>query len=121
MNENLLSPCRACGKMISKNLVSTDIHSGSYHQATIRSGSCPNCGEAEPHLTREDIRRIRKRKTFDERNTKKLHEDQRYELEKANKSHFNEFFTPMDAIVLCGACLLVLLVLIFGWIIVFGE
>ena len=34
---------------ISKNLVSIDTHRGSYHRATIRSGSCPNCGEAEPH------------------------------------------------------------------------
>ena len=121
MNENLLSPCRACGKMISKNLVSTDIHSGSYHQATIRSGSCPNCGEAEPHLTREDIRRIRKRKSFDERNTKKLHEDQRYELEMANKTKKWNFDSISDAIIFYGACLLVLLVLIFGWIIAFGE
>ena len=121
MNENLLSPCRACGKMISKNLVSTDIHSGSYHQATIRSGSCPNCGEAEPHLTREDIRRIRKQKRIDERNTKKLHEDQRYELEMADKTKKWNFDSISDAIIFYGACLLVLLVLIFGWIIAFGE
>ena len=59
MNEELLALCRACGKMISKNLVSTDTHRGSYHRATIRSGSCPNCGEVAPHLTQEDIERIR--------------------------------------------------------------
>ena len=81
MNENLLSPCRACGKMISKNLVSIDTHRGSDQHTTIRSGSCPNCGEVSPHLTQEDIERIREQ----ERNTKKLHEANLYELEKQAK------------------------------------
>jgi len=36
MNEELLAPCRACGQIVSKNLV-----------------------EAEPHLTEEDERRRR--------------------------------------------------------------
>ena len=43
MNEDLLGKCRACGQIVSKNLVN----------------GCPHCGEAEPHLTEEDERRIR--------------------------------------------------------------
>ena len=43
MNEELLAPCRACGQIVSKNLVE----------------GCPYCGEAEPHLTEEDERRRR--------------------------------------------------------------
>jgi len=55
MNEDLLSPCRACGQMISKNLTTTVRHMGSYHRATIQSGSCPHCGEVEPHVTEEEL------------------------------------------------------------------
>ena len=49
MDKSRLSPCGACGKMISKNLVSRDKHGGSYATDTIRSGSCPYCGEGKPH------------------------------------------------------------------------
>ena len=45
MNEDLLGECRACGQMVSKNLVS----------------GCPHCGEAKPHLT-EEKRKIEIRK-----------------------------------------------------------
>ena len=90
MNENLLSPCRACGKMISKNLVSADTHRGSDQHTTIRSGSCPNCGEVAPHLTQEDIERIREQEKIDEENVKKLHEANLYELEKEVKKRKNQ-------------------------------
>ena len=37
MNEDLIGNCRACGQIVSKNLVK----------------GCPHCGESEPHLTKE--------------------------------------------------------------------
>ena len=38
MNEDLLGKCRACGQVISKDLL---------------YDACPKCGQREPHLTAE--------------------------------------------------------------------
>ena len=79
MNENLLSPCRTCGELISSNLGTRGSSSGLTDGTTFdthTSGSCPHCGEAEPHLTDEDIE---KRKQWEE--------DYDKILEKAQKSN----------------------------------
>ena len=112
MNENLLSPCRACGKMISKNLVSTDTHRGSYHQATIRSGSCPNCGEAEPHLTQEDIERRKEQQKIN-----KILREAQHELEEKRVRKENIWAWVGVSIGLCiGIAFMIALVL---WLSVF--
>ena len=54
MNEGMLSPCRACGQMISKNLGTG-------------KGSCPHCGEADPHATEEELERRVQLKIVEER------------------------------------------------------
>lgn len=61
MNEDLLGKCRACGQMVSKNLVtrgsfgSHGPYTGTVQGRIRDSGGCPHCGEAEPHLTEEEI------------------------------------------------------------------
>ena len=47
MNKDLLGKCRACGQMISKNLIK---HVGGF----VSNLGCPHCGEASPHWTKED-------------------------------------------------------------------
>ena len=54
MNENLLGKCRACGQIVSKNLVN----------------GCPHCGEAEPHLTEEVMRRRTEEQEREKEDTK---------------------------------------------------
>ena len=80
MNEPRLSPCRTCGKEISTNLA---VRASAYRPTMVVG--CPHCGEAEPHLTQEDIERIREQEKIDEKNAKKLHEANLYELEKQAK------------------------------------
>ena len=85
MDEPRLSPCRTCGKEISTKLAVR----ASAFRAT-RVVGCPHCGEAEPHLTQEDIERIREQEKIDEENVKKLHETNLYELEKEVKKRKNQ-------------------------------
>ena len=62
MNKDNLGQCRTCGELISKNLGITESSYGSSGQGPIRfntssSGNCPHCGEADPHLTDEEVER----------------------------------------------------------------
>ena len=80
MNEARLSPCRTCGKEISTNLAKRS----SYMRDT-ESVGCPHCGEAEPHLTEEEIeRRIEYKKKREEEVRER--EIERREEEKEEKA-----------------------------------
>ena len=85
MKEARLSPCRTCGKEISTNLArraKTDT------LATVSVG-CPHCGEANPHITEEEIEKIREQQKINEANTESYRVLQQYELEKqARKDRF---------------------------------
>ena len=62
MNKDNLGQCRTCGELISKNLGTRESSYGSSSQGPIRfstssPGNCPHCGEADPHLTDEEVER----------------------------------------------------------------
>ena len=80
MDEARLSPCRTCGKEISTNLYEGSW--GGYRRGGTAPQGCPNCGEAEPHITQEDIeRRKEQQKLFEEENKKKELEKEEARLE----------------------------------------
>ena len=60
MNKDNLGQCRTCGELISKILGTRGGTSGWTGQGLTSlsnhsSGSCPHCGEADPHLTDEEV------------------------------------------------------------------
>ena len=80
MNEARLAPCRTCGKEISTNLAKRR----SYMRVS-ESVGCPHCGEADPHLTEEEVEIIIEQKKIDG----KLYEEQRLKLlEEQKKGDF---------------------------------
>ena len=64
MNKDLRGKCRACGQVVSKKVTrglfgSRGVYTGTVQGTTYEPGSCPHCGEAEPHLiekTEEEIK-----------------------------------------------------------------
>tara|TARA_B100000809_G_C14892618_1_gene443238 strand:- start:85 stop:522 length:438 start_codon:yes stop_codon:yes gene_type:complete len=78
MNEDLLGKCRACGQIVSKNLVN----------------GCPHCGEADPHLTEEESENLdnyqeqEREKEERKENAKQFGERSRISFEKRFKRPF---------------------------------
>ena len=61
MDKPELSPCRTCGKEISTNLYGGSFWTNGRGGVTETAPQgCPNCGEAEPHITVEEVEEAEK-------------------------------------------------------------
>lgn len=99
--------------MISKNLVGTDTHRGSDQHTTIRSGSCPNCGEAAPHLTEEDIERRKEQQKINKTIREALHEQTEKQARKEKMLHFYLIYPIWALFIIFSIWMVVAVVLFF--------
>lgn len=118
MKEDLLGNCRACGQLVSKNLVRVSTYGGSggsYATESQHTVSCPHCGEADPHLTEEVLKKIKEEQEERQREIDEKNRVLQEEQVRKNKfwTQFGTFGCLWPMVVFFVICIILLVVVLF--------
>lgn len=110
MKEDLLGNCRACGQLVSKNLAKRR----SYMRVS-ESVGCPHCGEADPHLTEEVLKKIKEEQEERQREIDEKNRVLQEEQVRKNKfwTQFGTFGCLWPMVVFFVICIILLVVVLF--------